>query len=179
MNWNNLEQKISNAVKDAYLDIVKNLSQEKIYAFAIYTDADCYTVLPTANTQKKHEEKISREAVTTPSEKAGYKWYIGEWAYEVWRGELFDDICDELSSAAEVACLTDTHSAFKKSAHQCLLNSLLKLRNEGLFSNAESDFVVFISSSDYDEAISLENWSAKILNSQSIYEKFERRYKTS
>lgn len=179
MNWDLLEEQICEAVRISYTDIVENFSSERIYAFAIYTDADCYTILPTANTIDQYEKKISTRNIVEPERKPSYKWYIGEWKYEAWKDEAFNSICEELGSAAESASMNNTRLDFKKQVHQCMLNSLYRLKNEGLFPNSDNEFVIFISSSDYDDAKLLEEWSAKILNDQGVYEKFEKRYQLS
>lgn len=176
MDWADLTKRIGIAFRVSFSDLIEQRKGAGFYAFILYTDADCYTVLPSANSIEKHKEKIARKGVEDPKEMAGYKWSIGEWAYESWKAEAFDAICEDLSEASQSACEAGTFPEFRQQVHSSMIKALASLDEEGFFGSIRSDIVIFVSSSDYDESIELENRSARILNSPEVYEEFLKRY---
>lgn len=151
-------------------------STASFYAFILYTDADCYTVLPSANSIEKHEEKIGKEGVEDSSEIAGFKWAIGEWAYEAWNGQAFAAISDDLSNASQKASQQGRFAEFREQLHLAMGKAMSALRDEGIFDRFKDRAVLFISSSDYEESFEIENWSAQILNAPSMHAGFLKRY---
>ncbi|MCQ4165855.1 DUF4303 domain-containing protein [Tahibacter harae] len=176
LDWTSFPGRIAAAARASFADLIERRKQEDFYAFALYTDADCYTVLPCANSIEKHSEKLSKAGVDDPAEMAGYQWYIGEWAYEAWKDEAFTAICRDLSAASQAACETGSFAAFRQQVHASMIAAMALLDGEGLFAPAGSETVIFISSTDQDEAFALENNSAEVLNSSTVYRKFLRRY---
>lgn len=176
MNWTDLTQRIAAAARISFSDLMDRNKEESFYAFALYTDADCYTVLPSANSIEKHSEKLSTAGVDDPAGKAGYQWYIGEWAYEAWKGEAFTAICRDLSAASQLACEAGLFAGFRQQVHASMIEAMALLDGEGLFGAARNKAVIFISSTDYDEAFALENSSAEVLNLPEVCQKFLQRY---
>jgi len=176
MDWAELTNRIIDASRVSFSDLIDQKKDENFYAFILYTDADCSTVLPSANSLEKHEEKIAREGVEDSNEMAGYKWSIGEWAYESWRSEAFESICRDLSEASLAACEGGAFSEFRQEVHSAMINALLSLDKEGFFGPLRSQIVLFTSSSDYDESIEMENRSAQALNPPAVYLEFRKRY---
>lgn len=176
MYWAELTERIIVASRVSFSDLIQQRKGESFYAFILYTDADCYTVLPSANSIEKHKEKIAREGAEGPKELAGYKWSIGEWAYESWKAEAFDAVCEDLSEASQSACEAGAFAEFRQQVHASMIKALASLDEEGFFGSIRSGIVIFVSSSDYDESIELENRSALMLNSPDVYEKFLKRY---
>jgi len=175
MKWDNLIRDVVAASRISFSDLLDQHKGEKFYAFILYTDNDCYTILPSANSVEKYNEKI----LNSPEGMAAYKWYIGEWSYEAWKGDEFDKICKELSVASQLAYENGLFEEFKKNVHLCMINALLLLDREGFFGHTKDDIVLFISSSEYDEAKDLEDRSAKVLNSPEVYDKFLKRYQSA
>lgn len=176
MDWVDLTERIVAASRVAFSDLIEQRKGEGFYAFILYTDADCYTVLPSANSIERHQEKVLRRGVDDPKRMAGYKWSIGEWAYEAWKGEAFDAICKDLSEASQSACEAGNFPEFRQQVHSAMIKALATLDGEEFFGSLRNEIVIFISSSDYDESIGMENASAKILNPPEVYEGFLRRY---
>lgn len=92
MDLAGLTESIIVASRNSFSDMIDQRKGERFYAFILYTGADCCTVLPSADSIEKHEEKIAREGVEDPAEMAGFQWSIGEWAYESWQAEAFNAI---------------------------------------------------------------------------------------
>jgi len=176
MDWAELTERVATASRASFSDLLRQQGGERFYAFVLYTDADCYTVLPSANSIEKHEEKIGRARVEDSQGMAGYRWSIGEWAYESWKGDAFDAICEDLSAASQSACEAGTFPEFQQQVHAAMIEALASLDREGFFDSIREDIVLFVSSSDYDESIALENRSAQVLNSAEVFAAFLKRY---
>lgn len=176
MDLAGLTESIIVASRNSFSALIDQREGERFYAFIPYTDADCYTVLPSANSIEKHEEKIAREGVEDPAEMAGFKWSIGEWAYESWKAEAFNAISRDLSAASQSACESGTFPEFRQQVHAAMTKALSSLDEEGFFGALRNQIALFISSSDYDESIDMENRSAQVLNTAENYEAFLRRY---
>lgn len=176
MDWNALTARIIAASRVAFLDLIYQERGASFYAFILYTDVDCYTVLPSANSIEKHDERVAKEGVEDPSEIAGYKWSIGEWAYEAWNSEAFCAISHDLSAASQVASRQGVFSDFRERVHSAMIKAMSSLGEEGVFSPLRAQVVFFISSSDYDESFEMENRSAQILNPPAVYAEFLNRY---
>lgn len=176
VDWVNLTERIVAASRISFSDLIDQRRSEGFYAFALYTDGDCYTVLPSANSLEKHNEKLSKRGIDDPRNMAGYKWSIGEWAYEAWKDKGFEDICRDLSAASQSACEAGTFPEFRQQVHSSMVKALAFLDGEGCFGSIRNEIVIFISSTDVDEAIDMENQSAKVLNSPVIHDGFLKRY---
>ena len=132
---------------------------------------------PSANSIEQHEAKILKRGETDQLSIAAFKWSTAEWAYEFWKAELFTGIYKELEKYRK--SLPDTKSeeeSYKNSVHQCMIAALKQMKERGFFKNISENVVIFISSSNDDEAFDLENYSAKELNSEAAYLSFIERY---
>ena len=179
MDWTDLTQRMVAASRASFSDLMAIRRGERFYAFILYTDGDCYTVLPSANSIEKHHEKISKEGIEDAKNAAGYKWYFGEWAYEAWQDGEFTEICRDLSVASQLACEKGEFPAFRRQVHASMIKALAVLGGEGFFDpprSASKELVVYVSSTDHEESIELENMSARILNSPEVHAEFIKRY---
>lgn len=176
VDWPSLTERIACASRASFSDLIGRGTGERFYAFILYTDADCYTVLPSANSIEKHLEKMSREGISDPKNLAGYKWSIGEWTYEAWHDEGFHEICEALSVASQSAYENGAFPAFRQQVHASMIKALALLDGEGFFESLPHRPVLFISSSDHDEAIDLENDSARQLNPPDLFREFLARF---
>lgn len=176
MDWVDLEARVYKAAKSAFSSLKNAHHNEGFYVCALYTDSDAMTICPSANSFWGLEEKISQEEEEDRSREViqYYKWASSEWAYEAWQSEEFKEVCKSLREPAE-------RSDFESFQSQVLLvmtNVLLLLKNEGFFQsfNARQSPVLFVTITDDDRAEKFENKSAKILNSERVFEEFVNRY---
>lgn len=176
MDWVDLTQRLVAAARVSFSDLIAQRPGERFYAFILYTDADCYTALPSANSIEKHREKISAAGVEDRQDIAGYRWSIGEWAYEAWMDGAFSRICEDLSEASRRAGEAGRFAEFRQQVHASLIDALATLDAQGFFGVRRNEIVLFVSSSEYDEAMELENRSAQILNRPDAHAEFLQRY---
>lgn len=177
MNREALAQDILAAARTAFSTLLAQHDNETFYAFALYTDEDCYTVVPAANSLEQYQAKIAKTGDTDPAQLAYYKWASAEWAYESFAADPFDAICERLRHACDAVSDDEAaFSAFKADVHHAMIDALQRLDDTGFFGERRHTCVLFITSSDYDEAVAMEDRSASMLNPPEIQAAFQKRY---
>ena len=177
MDWKQLEDDIATAARRSFSALLADHGDETFYAFVLYTDADCYTVVPAANSLQQCQNKQARLANTDPQHLAYYRWASAEWAYEAYAADPFNPICDQLSAAcAAVSGDATAFAAFKANVHRAMINALKQLDEEEFFAHRRDAAVLFITSSDADEAIAMEDHSVQLLNPPARYAPFLQRF---
>lgn len=180
MNWEELTTDIAEAARSSFTELLAQHGHEAFYAFALYTDGDCYTVVPAANSSEQYRAKIARTGKTDPRQLAYYKWASAEWSYESFAADPFDAICDRLSEACgAVSGDAVAFAAFKADVHRAMIEAMKRLDEESFFGERRNGSVLFITSSDYDEAKAMEDSSASALNPPEVYAAFQKRYEVT
>ena len=152
-------------------------SDEHFYAFALYTDEDAGTIMPSANSIEQYEAKLRKTGETDEQTVAWYKWGTAEWAYEAWNAKLFTGIYRELENHRKTLPESEVdYASYKNSVHECMIAALKRMDENGFFAKGRENITHFISSSDEDEAFDMENQSAKRLNPEQVYTPFWVRY---
>ena len=179
MDWDQLKNRIYDASKQAFHELLDSRKSEHFYAFALYTDSAAMSVSPSANSVERYAEKVDSEL--EEDEKTGenlayYKWSTSEWAYEGAYGESFALINNVLRKDGARSDI----SALKKRLLNVMTEALAQLMSEGFFEQTptatDSSCVVFVSITDDDDAESVENESAETINSRPAYDQFLKRY---
>ena len=180
LNKEELTKDIAAAARSSFAELLAQHGDEAFYAFALYTDGDCYTVVPAANSVEQYRAKIARTGKTDPRQLAYYKWASAEWAYESFAADPFNAICDQLSEACgAVSSDATAFAAFKADVHEAMIEALKRLDEEDFFGERRNGCVLFITSSDYDEAKAMEDRSADALNPPETYAAFQKRYEVT
>lgn len=175
MDEKKLIQDIVIATKSAFNRLIQNHIEEHFYVFILYTDEDCITVLPAANSIETLNKKIL-DLKLSDDEIAEFKWSSAEWGYEAVYDEEFIPICNYLKNESLKLTDSDEFKKFKKKVLLCMEEALKSIDNEGFFDERRKDLVLYISSSNDEESYELENESAKNLNSQEKYLEFLDRF---
>lgn len=177
MDWTALTQDIAAAARQSFSDLFARHGDETFYAFALYTDEDCYTVVPAANSLEQYQAKMADLGEADPQELAYYRWASAEWAYEDYTSDPFNPICNRLSAAcAAVSGDASAFAAFKANVHQAMIGALKLLDDENFFGQRRDGALLFITSSDADEAEAMEDRSATILNPPASCKAFLERF---
>ena len=150
MNFTELKSKIENAIKQFFLEVFEKHGEEKIYAFALYSDEGAMTVCPSINTLK-FLDKQDKEYYLY------YKYEPMEWNSEIEEG---DELFNEISTLCMEAVLSmgekeDNHekefAKFQNQLYETCIEVLEKLKSENFFKQiiGEEIFLLF-SVSDYE-----------------------------
>ena len=157
MDFKKLAQKIEQATRKAFLEIVNQHKGEQIYAFALYSDEGAMTVCPATNTLNYLETK-------PPKDITYYKYEPAEWHYEGdGADDEFQEICNELYDYIEEE-LEDLEEEdedeeddtefelFQQQLYQTCIDVLLKLKKENFFKNTLGyDIFLMFSVTDYEQ----------------------------
>ena len=174
MNWEEFEVEVRSLVVRALQELQGEHSGEQFYAFALYTDSSAMTIALAGNSLEALELKLQEEDEEDREvSRQYYKWAASEWQYEAWRGELFRNACKALREADGRADIL----TFRKELYSVMTNILNTLRQGDFFQAfIVQEPTLFVTVTDDDAAESVENETAKILNSPPMYKNFINRF---
>lgn len=172
-DFSDFQKEIAQAAKGSFEDLRAAHPTEHFYAYALYTDSDAMTVVPAANSLEALAEVRKEMDVEVEERAPEFEWGTGEWRYDAWKAGYFNGI----SAKLRVRMRTEDVSLRAKAVHADMTAALRLLDQEGFFGVGETrnEVVLFVSISDDDRAIHLENDSAKTLNSPAAYQEFVER----
>lgn len=182
MDWPALTHDIAAAARQSFGDLLARHGDETFYAFALYTDEDCITIAPAANSQERHQATLAAlDDKPDRQERNYYRWASSEWAYEAWAGEPFNPISSRLRAAcAAVSGDAAAFAAFKAQVHQAMAGALRQLDGEGFFGRHRQEAnaaVLFITAPDADDTEAMEDQSARLLNPPAVCKAFLQQHK--
>ena len=181
--------KIEKAVKEEIQKILKNIGEEKVYAVALVTDCDCITLYLAVNTyeyMKKRDEKyIEMMQGKMPQEKiervkegveSFTKWIPDEWGYSDEKGSELAKISELLFK--KEASDSEEYAKYKETFIKTVVSAFKRVIEQKCFDKLSEEVTYFVSVSDGDEIYKIENYSAKLLNTEKVYKNFlEYKYK--
>lgn len=181
MDWTALTNDIAAAARQSFSDLLARHGGETFYAFALYTDEDCITVAPAANSLEQHQATLAMLDKPDRQERAYYQWASPEWAYEAWASEPFHPISSQLRAAcAAVSGDATAFVAFKAQVRQAMIEALKRLDAEELFGRhrqGPSSAVLFITAPDCEDTEAMEDHSARLLNRPEVCKTFLKQHK--
>ena len=184
-----LQPAIENAVRHAMEKIRLEIGKERIYSAALVTDSDCVTLFLAVNT----EEALARrdECDRTPERLAELREYWSEelvsrvadgsfslnryvpdeWDYSDGTDSELNQVSRRLCEQEEALSDTDddAYDEFREQFLETVALAFETLRTEGVFG---SEIICFISMSDDELAMEIEDDSARRLNTSEQYEQF-------
>lgn len=181
-----LANQIEEGVKKAVKEILKETGGEKIYAAALVTDSDCITLYLALNTyeyMKKRDEKyiemlqddLSEEKIKNVREGRDSltKWIPDEWGYS-------DGRDSELVKISELLYAKEESDPEEYEKHidlffETVTSAFKNLIELKIFGEDSEKITYFISMSDDERTPEIENYSAKLLNSENVYKDFLNR----
>ena len=185
--FNEIENKIQHALTTEIKRILKETGEEKIYAAALVTDSDCITLFLAVNTyeymQKRDREYI--EILHLPEEQAKkiregtssvVKWIPDEWGYS-------DGENSELTEISKLLFAKEESNPDEYSQHidlfiEKVISAFKQVIESNIFGENSEEISFFISMSDDERIYEIEDHSAKVLNSEKVYEDFLKRHET-
>lgn len=184
--FNNLAKKIEQAVKMDMEQIRKEIGEEKIYAVALVTDSDCITLFLALNTYEYMRNRdveylemlrnyLSEEDIKNVKEGTASltKWTPDEWGYSDGKNSQLVEINKLLyDKENENSNEYERHNALFFEAVTSAFKNLIAAKT---FGNNSDEITYFISMSDDERAYEIEDFSAKMLNSESVYQAFLKR----
>lgn len=184
--FNNLAEKIEQAVKKDMEQIRKEIGGEKIYAVALVTDSDCISLFLALNTYEYMRKKdvkylemmhdyLSEEDIKNVKEGTASltKWTPDEWGYSAGKNSQLVEISKLLYGKEEANSKEyEKHTAL---FFEAVTSAFKNLIAEKTFGNNPDEITCFISMSDDERTYEIEDFSAKLLNSENVYQAFLKR----
>lgn len=161
--WQNVAEKIRDAVATDLREILGRIDDEHIYTAALVTDMDCCSLFLAVNTleylQSEDEE---------PDDES--KWHPDEWGYSDGHGS-------ELVKLSK--SLWENHATLPGEAFffSAMISAMAQVKGSGIFGEGTEEITFFISISDDEDAENLEDSSAMTLNSPELAAAFLNRNK--
>jgi len=172
------QKELAHAVRTDFTELVPQFDSETIYAIALVTDSDAGTVYMAVNTeeglQRKVEHYKNEGDLYTETLEATLRWVPDEWTYS--DGDIKPS---QLAKVSRILLEREDYSEESQSEfYEAATEALQQLDQEGLFIDHASrdQLTLFLSVVDDDRVDAIENYSAKLLNSEAVYEQFVKRY---
>ncbi len=161
--WQNVAEKIRDAVATDLREILGRIDDEHIYTAALVTDRYCCSLFLAVNTLEylqSEDEKPDDES----------KWHPDEWGYSDGHGS-------ELVKLSK--SLWENHATLPGEAFffSAMISAMAQVKGSGIFGEGTEEITFFISISDDEDAENLEDSSAMTLNSPELAAAFLNRNK--
>ncbi|WP_322090134.1 DUF4303 domain-containing protein [Burkholderia cenocepacia] len=172
-------QEIADAARVTYRALLAAHPDEHFYAFALYTDSGAMTVVPAANTEEGLKRVREQMEIGDDEDAPEFTWATGEWAYEAAESDSFNPLCKKLADTVLGSNFPEAKfDVFFEELQSDMIEALRLLDQEGLFgTGAEREKItLFVTISDDDGSVDLENKSAKELNPPPVFDRFIKRY---
>ncbi|AIO35848.1 hypothetical protein DM39_4674 [Burkholderia cenocepacia] len=172
-------REIADAARVTYRALLAAHPDEHFYAFALYTDSGAMTIVPAANTEEGLKRVREQMEIGDDEGAPEFTWATGEWVYEAVESDSFNPLCKRLADTVLAPSFPEAKfDVFIEDVQSDMIEALRLLDQEGLFgTGAEREKItLFVTISDDDGSVDLENKSAKVLNPSSVFERFIKRY---
>lgn len=148
-----LKQEIKTAAMQAFAEMHETCREDRVIAFALYSDEGAMTLCPAVNTEAHLDGMVTGDA-----EHALYfKYEPAEWKFEGQGAEAaFGAICEKLRSFVLMEEPSASHgdgrfTAFRKELYETCIEALEELVFSGFFARAAGrDIIVLFAVSDYE-----------------------------
>ena len=183
---NKISKKLCKAIKKDAKRVLKELDGEELYSVALVTDSDCISLYMALNTYEYLETadeeylELVREDLTEADInqiKSGVicltKWLPDEWGYSDGETSALNKISRLLYKKEET--VPEEYEKNKKLFLEMVITVFKDLIEDKVFGKDSEHVTFFVSMSDGEGIYDIENYSAKMLNSQKVYEEFVNR----
>ena len=152
--WQEVTEKIRDAVATDLRDILCRIDDERIYTVALVTDRYCCSLFLAVNTLEYLESEDEE-----PEDEI--KWHPDEWGYSDGHGS-------ELVKLSK--SLWENHNTLpgEDFFFNAMISAMNQVKDSGIFGERTQEITFFISISDDEDAENLEDSSAMMLNSPEL-----------
>lgn len=148
-----LKQEIKTAAMQAFAEMHEMCREERMIAFALYSDEGAMTVCPAVNTEAHLDGIVAGDA----EDALYFKYEPAEWKFEGQGAEAaFGSICTKLRSFVLTEDPSASHedgryAAFREELYETCIEVLEELVRSGFFAHAAGrDIIVLFAVSDYE-----------------------------
>lgn len=145
-DFQHFQQHLTQATRDAFLELLAAYRAEGFYSFALYSDEGALTVCPSANT-------LAHLTAQPPEDLPYAKFEPAEWAYEMRGAEAqFDELSRQLRThVLDEALAEEAFEQFRQQLYATCVAVLDELRQQRFFDQAAGrEVFLLFSVSDSD-----------------------------
>jgi hypothetical protein len=174
MDWTATRTALRSATLAAVDELLPALRGERLYAICLQTDDGGMGVGLCANTEECYAEKCADAEPSDRSEEyfAYLRWDSAEWRHELFGWEHFGKADEQLAAGLDDA--DPAFAPFFDQLIEAMTDALANLRVER--ASALEHVTLFVTITDSDETLAVEDRSAQRLNPPQLAEPFLRRY---
>lgn len=185
--FKDLGGQVQQAIKKDVTKILKQIGEEKIYAVALVTDSDCVSLYLALNTyeymKKRDEEYVKMFQDKWPEQqirgiKEGTvnltKWIPADWGYSDEKESELTQISNLLFAKEESD--SEEFARHKDLFFETLTSAFKEVIDSKVFGDDSEGITYFISMSDDGGIYEIEDYSAKLLNTEEVCEAFLKRH---
>lgn len=169
--YQELADKVKDAVEKDMRKVLDEVGSEKIYAVALVTDSDCVTLFLAVNTLEYLRENGGLESEG--------RWLPDEWGYSDGDDSELAKLSELLYEHDETLSSEDDDDEKLEERWQmffeAVISALRQLKEDNVFGENSEEITCFVSVSDDDRAEEVENHSAEQLNAPELVEVFLKR----
>jgi len=173
-----LKTMFSEVIESDFATAVQQVGDESIYAFAVYITDDLVAPSSALNTEAAYIRAVEKD---DSARHPGYRWYYGEWpdwpfpwetsdAWGLINNEL-ERLWDTYDGEASVIPQDEDEplTEYQGRILQVIVDSLAECSDKGVFGRGEvrEKVVVFLTLTDNDRSVAVEDWSARQINPES------------
>ena len=179
-------KKLYKAIKKDAKRMLKEMEDEELYSVAVITDSDCITLYMAMNTYEYLEsadedylemvqDDLTEEDISLikDGKVCLTKWIPDEWGYSDGERSELNKISGMLYEKEKAK--PEEYATNKNIFLQMVISVFKDLINDNVFKCDLDQVTFFVSLSDGERIYEIENYSAKILNSEKMYEQFINR----
>ncbi|MDE6467462.1 MAG: DUF4303 domain-containing protein [Muribaculaceae bacterium] len=159
--WQTVTERISDAVAADLREILGRIGDEQIYTVALVTDSSCCSLFIAVNTVEYLESDDEE-----PDDES--RWHPDEWGYS--DGHSSHLVKLSMSLWENYNTLPGEDFFFN-----AMITAMKQVKDSGIFGERTQEITFFVSISDDDEAVVLEDSSATTLNSLALASAFLNR----
>jgi hypothetical protein len=137
-------------LKQCISSIFNNIDEkEDLFEFGIFTNQDISTIVIAYNTRTHFAAQLEKYFLEENRIVSYYRWSMPEWYQEIGdENILLNDINDILYNVIQPNQKKINPENFKNNILDLLFNSLVELRNEGLFNSIKGDLILYLEQAD-------------------------------
>lgn len=166
-------------LKSAYTAAMEIIGAEKVYAVVLTTYSSCEGFGLHLNTEENFQRILDQadisektRANSMSSDLNYYRWYWGEWGPYEYIGDQ-EELTPAYAWLTEKRSKVKNFAPFKKSVHQTMIELLKRLDADGIFGTEEERETILCYAGVYDDDEDIIFQSAKTVNSQKNWQKWE------
>jgi hypothetical protein len=167
VSTNQFEEDLYKITKEIFTSFQAKKDSEIICGFALYSDGSASSIAASLNTRDHLDELVEEN----PDDKEYFRWSPAEWKYEGLESIKTNSLSKKLFEASGKISGEEFYK-FRNQIFDSSVRVLKRMKEEGVFSSTDEDFILLFSVSDFSNPASEIAW-VNALNDEALSQEFE------